>query len=196
IRRSADRAAALTRQLLAFSRKQVMQPRLLDLHSVVVGLEKLLRQLVGADVVIEVQTEPGLWPVRADPGHVEQVLMNLATNARDAMPEGGPLVFSTRNVVIEQVNARDLPGLPPGEYACLTVTDTGAGIPEHVQPHIFEPFFTTKEMGKGTGLGLSTVYGIVKQMGGGVYLEPTAKPGTRFRIYLPRVPDSEPTSSA
>ncbi|CAN5583128.1 hypothetical protein BH23ACI1_BH23ACI1_12570 [soil metagenome] len=196
IRRSADRAAALTRQLLAFSRKQVMQPRLLDLHSVVVGLEKLLRQLVGADVVIEVQTEPGLWPVRADPGHVEQVLMNLATNARDAMPEGGPLVFSTRNVVIEQVNARDLPGLPPGEYACLTVTDTGAGIPEHVQPHIFEPFFTTKEMGKGTGLGLSTVYGIVKQMGGGVYLEPTGKPGTRFRIYLPRVPDSEPTSSA
>jgi two-component system, cell cycle sensor histidine kinase and response regulator CckA len=188
IRRSADRAAALTRQLLAFSRRQVMQPRVLDLQAVVVGLERLLRRLVGTDVVIELEAAPGVWPVRADQGQIEQVLMNLAANARDAMPEGGRLVVATHNVEIEHPNPRDLPGLKPGQYACLDVTDSGTGIPEDVRPHIFEPFFTTKEQGKGTGLGLATAYGIVKQMGGGIYLEPSETRGTRFRIYFPRVP--------
>jgi two-component system, cell cycle sensor histidine kinase and response regulator CckA len=196
IRRSADRAASLTRQLLAFSRKQVMQPRVLRLHDVVVGIEGLLRRLVGEDVAIDVATEPGLWPVLADPGQVEQVVMNLAANARDAMPGGGHLWIATGNRVVDAPDPQATPGLLPGAYAWLAVTDTGSGIPDDVRPHIFEPFFTTKPMGKGTGLGLATVYGIVKQMGGGIYLEPVEDAGTRLRVYLPRVPDDTPTSAA
>jgi two-component system, cell cycle sensor histidine kinase and response regulator CckA len=195
IRRSADRAANLTRQLLAFSRKQVMQPRILRLHDVVAGMESMLQRLVGTDVVIDVATEPGLWAVRADPGQVEQVVMNLAANARDAMPGGGHLTIQTGNITVAVPDPEHTPGLPPGDYAWLAVTDTGAGIPEAVRPHIFEPFFTTKAMGQGTGLGLATVYGIVKQMGGGIYLEPV-ETGTRFRVYLPRVPAGDATSAA
>ncbi len=189
IRQSAERAAALTRQLLAFSRKQVMQPRVLNLHDVVLSLEKLLSRLVGEDITLKIRTAGELWPVRADPGQIEQVLMNLSANARDAMPEGGVLEIRTANALVEHADTVDRPGLRPGRYVTLTVNDTGHGMPEHVQRHIFEPFFTTKEQGKGTGLGLATVYGIIKQTGGGVYADSGSGEGSRFVIYLPAVDD-------
>ncbi len=197
IRRSAERAASLTRQLLAFSRKQVMQPRVLDLNEVVENVQKLLTKLVGDDVALELEPDPDLWRVKADPGQVEQVLMNLAANARDAMPEGGRLVIATANVTMGNDDVRDLPGLAPGAYARLRVTDSGEGMSEEVRRNIFEPFFTTKEQGKGTGLGLATVYGIVKQTGGGIYVQSEKGRGTRFDIFLPRVPPapSEPPAS-
>ena len=184
IRRSAERAAALTRQLLAFSRKQVMQPRLLDVNDVIRSVAKLLARLVGDDVVVDLRLAEDLVPVRADPGQLEQVLMNLVANARDAMPEGGHVTVSTRTEHHPDASP-SRPGLPPGEYAVLTVTDTGMGIPPEARPHIFEPFFTTKEQGKGTGLGLATVYGIVKQTGGGVYLDVEEGQPTTFLVYLP-----------
>ncbi len=188
IRRSAERAASLTRQLLAFSRKQIMQPRVLDLNDVIASLRALLSRLVGEDIALEVRPSVELWLVRADPGQVEQVLMNLAANARDAMPEGGQLAVETANASVEHEDARNRPGLKPGAYATMTVIDTGTGVPESVRPHMFEPFFTTKEPGKGTGLGLATVYGIVKQTGGGVYVDSEEGRGTRVVVYLPRVP--------
>jgi signal transduction histidine kinase len=190
IRRSAERAAALTRQLLAFSRKQMMQPRILNLDDVIASLQKLLTRLVGEDIALVIRRSGDLWPVRADPGQIEQVLMNLAANARDAMPEGGSLTVDTANVLVEEEDGRNRPGLRPGAYATMTVVDTGVGVPDSVVPHMFEPFFTTKEQGKGTGLGLATVYGIIKQMGGGVYVESEEGRGTRFVIYLPRVPET------
>ena len=193
IRRSAERAATLTRQLLAFSRKQVMQPRLLNLNEVIANVQGLLRRLVGEDIQVQTELEPTVAPVMADPGQVEQVLMNLAANARDAMPEGGRLDIATSNARVEG-DRFDRPGLRPGDYVVLRVTDTGTGMPEHVRAHIFEPFFTTKEQGKGTGLGLATVYGIVKQSGGGIYAESGHGQGTTFVIYLPAqlsVPASE-----
>jgi hypothetical protein len=185
IRRAAERAAALTRQLLAFSRKQIMQPRLLDLNEVIKSVENLLTRLVGDDILVELRLAPDLATVRADPGQIEQVLMNLAANARDAMPEGGRLSLSTRNEHRGQQFA-GRPGLAPGPYAVLSVTDTGTGVPLEVREQIFEPFFTTKEQGKGTGLGLATVYGIVKQTGGGIYVESEAGQGTTFLVYLPQ----------
>ena len=188
IRRSAERAAALTRQLLAFSRKQIMQPRVLDLNDVIASLQALLSRLVGEDIALEIRPSVELWPVRADPGQVEQVLMNLAANARDAMPEGGQLAVETGNASVEHEDARNRPGLKPGAYVTMTVIDTGTGVPDSVRPHMFEPFFTTKEPGKGTGLGLATVYGIVKQTGGGVYVDSVEGKGTRVVVYLPRVP--------
>jgi hypothetical protein len=183
IRRAAERAAALTRQLLAFSRKQVMQPRLLDLNEVITSVQKLLERLIGDDVTLEIRTDPQLVTVKADPGHVEQVLMNLAVNARDAMPEGGRLVIATRTE--PTTSSPNRPGLQPGVYAVIEVTDTGTGMPAAVLEHIFEPFYTTKEQGKGTGLGLATVYGIVKQAGGGIYVDSEVGRGTTFRVYLP-----------
>ena len=188
IRRSAERAASLTRQLLAFSRKQIMQPRVLNLNEVVAALQKLLARLVGEDITFEVSGQKDLWPVRADPGQMEQVLMNLTANARDAMPEGGRLSIETANVEV-QTDSPQRPGLQPGAYVMLTVTDNGSGVAEEVRQHMFEPFFTTKDQGKGTGLGLATVYGIIKQSGGSVYVESEEGAGTRFVIYLPRVPD-------
>jgi len=190
IRNAAERAAALTRQLLAFSRKQMIQPKVLYLNDVVASLHKLMSRLVGEDIPIEIQTAGHLWGVRADPGQIEQVLMNLAANSRDAMPEGGSLTISTGNTVVVEEDARDRPGLRPGDYVILTVADTGLGVPEDVRAHIFEPFFTTKALGKGTGLGLATVYGIVKQNGGGIYVESEDGKGTRFVVYLPRVPET------
>jgi two-component system, cell cycle sensor histidine kinase and response regulator CckA len=186
IRKSAERAAALTRQLLAFSRRQVRQPRVLDLNAAMSNIEGLLAPLVGADISITIRPAPDLWPVLADPGQIEQVLMNLAANARDAMIEGGELTLTTRNEVVDEPGLRFRPGLRPGEYVRLEVRDTGSGIPKEVRNHIFEPFFTTKEEGKGTGLGLATVYGIVKQTGGGIYVDSEKGEGTRFSIYLPR----------
>jgi signal transduction histidine kinase len=188
IRRAAERAAALTRQLLAFSRKQVMQPRLLNLNEVIASVQKLLERLIREDVTLEVRADPQLVTVTADPGHIEQVLMNLAVNARDAMPDGGRLVIATRTETTTDDPTR--PGLQPGVYAVIEVTDTGTGMPEAVREHIFEPFFTTKEQGQGTGLGLATVYGIVKQAGGGIYVDSEVGNGSTFLVYLPQASGS------
>ena len=187
IKRAAHRAASLTRQLLAFSRKQVMQPRQVNLNEIIENLETLLLKLIGQEIVLQIHTSPSLWNVRADPGQIEQVLMNLASNARDAMPEGGRLTITTANEDLRPEDATALLGIEPGRFVRLTVADTGHGVPVDVRAHIFEPFFTTKDQGKGTGLGLATVYGIVKQSGGWVYLDEAPPSGTSFRIYLPRV---------
>jgi PAS domain S-box-containing protein len=187
IKRAAHRAAGLTRQLLAFSRKQVMQPQRINLNEIILNLETLLLKLIGQEIQLHIETAPSLWDVKADPGQIEQVLMNLASNARDAMPEGGHLTIATANEELEQDDASALVGIEAGRFVRLTVSDTGQGIPDHVRAHIFEPFFTTKDQGKGTGLGLATVYGIVKQSGGWVYLDETPASGASFRIYLPRI---------
>jgi two-component system cell cycle sensor histidine kinase/response regulator CckA len=187
IKRAAHRAASLTRQLLAFSRKQVMQPRRVNLNEIIENLRTLLMKLIGDEIELQITTAPDLGDVKADPGQIEQVLMNLAANARDAMPEGGRLSVTTANDDLQLDDATALVGIEPGKFVILTVSDTGHGIPEHVRAHIFEPFFTTKEQGKGTGLGLATVYGIVKQSGGWIYLDETPTTGASFRIYLPRM---------
>jgi two-component system cell cycle sensor histidine kinase/response regulator CckA len=192
IRKSAERAAALTRQLLAFSRQSMVQPQVLDLNAVVDEVQRMVSRLVGTD--IQTTFEPGadLWPVRADKGQIEQILMNLGGNARDAMPEGGTLKICTENRSVSPETAYGLPGLVAGDFVVMTVTDTGSGMPDSVRRHIFEPFFTTKEQGHGTGLGLATVYGIVKQSGGGIYVDSEDQKGTTFTIYLP---PHRPTSS-
>jgi two-component system cell cycle sensor histidine kinase/response regulator CckA len=184
IRRAADRAASLTQQLLAFSRKQVLQPKVLDLNEAVADVQKMLSRVIGEDIELIASLHPSLVPVKADPGQVEQVLMNLAVNARDAMPHGGRLKMETSNVEMGAELARDLE-LAPGRYAMLKVTDSGHGMDGATLSHVFEPFFTTKPMGKGTGLGLATVYGIVKQSGGSIAVESEVGSGTAFRIYLP-----------
>jgi two-component system cell cycle sensor histidine kinase/response regulator CckA len=189
IAKAADRAASLTRQLLAFSRKQVLQPRPLDLNGVVEGMEKMLRRLIGEDIHIVTRLDRDLHLVEADPSQVEQVIMNLAVNARDAMPTGGMLTIETRNVTIDRVEANW--AIEPGSYAMLVMGDTGHGMDAATQAQIFEPFFTTKPVGQGTGLGLSTVYGIVTQSEGhvSVYSEPGH--GTTFKVYLPHVAASD-----
>lgn len=191
--KAADRAAALTRQLLAFSRMQVLQPRIISLNDVVTGIAKLLPTLLGANIELAVQTDPNLGSVKADPVQLEQVLLNLALNARDAMPTGGKLVIETRNAELDATFARLHSPLIAGRYVMLTVSDTGMGMDEETQARIFEPFFTTKAKGKGTGLGLATVYGIVKQSNG--YIWADSKPGqeTRFTVHLPLI--EEPADS-
>jgi CheY-like chemotaxis protein len=184
MRRAAERAASLTQQLLAFSRKQVLQPKVLDLNDTVADVQKMLSRVIGEDIELVARLHPSLMAVKADPGQVEQVLMNLAVNARDAMPQGGKLAMETSNMEIQEDEARDL-DLAAGRYVMLRVTDSGNGMDAVTLAHIFEPFFTTKPMGKGTGLGLSTVYGIVKQSGGGIQVESEPGSGTAFRIYLP-----------
>ena len=185
IKRAAHRAAGLTRQLLAFSRKQVMQPRRVNLNEIIENLDTLLLKLIGQEIVLHIDAAPSLWDVKADPGQIEQVLMNLASNARDAMPEGGRLTIATANEDLRPDDAKAFLGIEPGRFVRLTVADTGHGVPADARAHIFEPFFTTKEQGKGTGLGLATVYGIVKQSGGWIYLDETPASGASFRIYLP-----------
>ena len=188
IKKAAERAAALTRQLLAFSRRQVLQPRVLDLNVVVVGAEKLLRRLIGEDVRLATRLEPSLGAVRADAGQLEQVVMNLAVNARDAMRGGGTLTLETRSVDITKARrTEEQAPMPPGPYIELRVSDTGVGIDAETKRHLFEPFFTTREKGKGTGLGLATVYGIVKQSGGFIWVDSEPGRGTTFTIHLPRV---------
>jgi PAS domain S-box-containing protein len=187
VRAAAERAAGLTRQLLAFSRRQVLQPRVLSLNDVVNGIQGMLARLLTADVHMSATLDENAWPVLADSGQVEQALMNLAVNARDAMPNGGRLRISTRNVELAQplVSAHDV--IPAGDYACLSISDAGTGISAETLPRMFEPFFTTKEAGKGTGLGLATVYGIMKQSGGYITVDTTINKGTTFQLFFPRV---------
>lgn len=185
IRQAGERAAALIRQLLAFSRRTVLEPMLLDLNGVVRESEKMLRRLIGEDVHFRVLLAPALKSVKVDPCQLSQVIMNLAVNARDAMPTGGTLTIETANVELDRASAAQVPDAKPGRYVLLTVADTGAGMTPEVQAHIFEPFFTTKEPGKGTGLGLPTVYGIVKQSGGFIAVSSEPKRGTVFKIYFP-----------
>jgi len=190
IRKAAERGASLTQQLLAFSRRQVLAPRILDLNVVLRNTEKLLRRLLGEDVELVTDYDPILGRVKADLNQIEQVVLNLCVNSRDAMPHGGKLSLTTRNVSIQgESGAQD--GMPPGEYVLIEVRDTGHGMDTETLAHIFEPFFTTKEVGRGTGLGLSTVYGIVEHSGGHIDVESVAGKGTTFRIYLPHTAQVE-----
>jgi two-component system, cell cycle sensor histidine kinase and response regulator CckA len=191
IDRSADRATALTRQLLAFSRMQVLQPQVINLNSVVEEMGKLLPRLIGEDIELIIRTDGDLGTVRADASQMEQVIMNLAVNARDAMPNGGKLVIETVNAELDHGYMTSHPLMKPGPYIQLVVTDSGTGMDAETQAHIFEPFFTTKEKGKGTGLGLATVYGIVKQSGGFIWVYSEIGKGTSFKIYLPRLDQAE-----
>ena len=183
--KAAKRATGLTRQLLAFSRKQIMQPKILNLNGIISDMQKMLKRLIGEDILLETLLSPDLKRVLVDPGQIDQVIMNLVVNARDAMPHGGTLTIETANTRIDEVQVRQYLGAKPGAYVLLSVKDSGSGISEEVQSHIFEPFFTTKELGKGTGLGLSTVYGIVKQSNGYVWVDSRPDQGTAIKIFLP-----------
>ncbi|MBI4765043.1 MAG: response regulator [Deltaproteobacteria bacterium] len=186
INRAADRAASLTRQLLALSRKQVLQPLLLDLNSVLSDIKKMLLRIMGEDIELITRLEENLGPIKADKGQIEQVIMNLAINARDALPKGGKLIIETSNCDLDFLHQECHPVVSPGAYVVLTVSDTGEGMDKETQSQIFEPFFTTKGVGLGTGLGLSTVYGIVKQSGGTIWVYSELGQGTTIKIYLPR----------
>jgi CheY-like chemotaxis protein len=198
ISKAARRAAALTRQLLAFSRQQVLQAKVLDLNEVIIDMSRMVHRLIGEDIELVAEHGDGLGSVKADPGQIQQVIMNLAVNARDAMPGGGKLTILTENVTIEtQQDEGPLADVEPGDYVRLTLSDTGTGMSEAVRTQVFEPFFTTKEKGKGTGLGLSTVYGIVHQSGGHIAVETALGEGTKFLVYLPRVEgEAEASDSA
>ena len=181
------KAEALTRQLLAFSRRQVMQPRIIDLNILIDDLEKMLKRLIEEDIQLITQKDPDLGAVKADPTQIEQVLLNLAVNSRDAMPQGGKLIIETSNVLLSSDLVHERVTMAAGPYVLIVVTDTGVGMDEQTMANIFEPFFTTKEKGKGTGLGLSTVYGIIKQSGGYIWVYSEPGKGTTFKIYLPQV---------
>jgi PAS domain S-box-containing protein len=196
IRIAAERAAELTRQLLAFARKQIVEPKVFDLNEAVARVDKLLRRAIGEDVVLRVVPAPKLGLIRADPGQIEQVLINLVVNARDALEGGGKLTIETANVELDAEYAVSHPGVLPGPYVMLSVSDTGVGMSQTTLAHVFEPFFTTKGAGKGTGLGLATCYGIVKQSGGSIFVYSELGRGTTFKVYLPRVLASPTERSA
>jgi signal transduction histidine kinase len=187
IRKAADRAASLTRQMLAFSRRQALEPTVFDMNSLVADMYKLLKRLIHEDIEFTFRAGESLGRIKADTGQIEQVLLNLAVNASDAMPRGGKLVIETKNVQVDANMAKTLPNVEPGSYVMLAVTDTGHGMNQGTKARIFEPFFTTKEQGKGTGLGLATVYGVVTQSGGFIWVDTTVGKGSRFEVYLPRV---------
>jgi PAS domain S-box-containing protein len=186
IRKSGERAASLTQQLLAYSRKQVLQPKIINLNQLITELNRLLGRLIGENIRLVNDLDPLLGDIKADPGQMQQVIMNLAVNARDAMPDGGELVIATRNVFLDSEYCRRNPEARQGSYVRMSIRDSGTGMDEETSKHIFEPFFTTKEVGKGTGLGLATVYGIVKQSGGSITFTSEPGRGTEFRMYLPR----------
>jgi len=187
IRKAAESATGLTRQLLAFSGRQVMELKVLDLNAIITETESMIRRLIGAHIQIELEMDPSLGRVKADPGQIEQVFLNLAVNARDAMPEGGKLMIRATNFDMDESYARAHPPAQPGPFVQLEIRDTGTGMDAETQARIFEPFFTTKAKGKGTGLGLATVYGIVKQSGGYIWVNSEVGKGTAFQIQLPRV---------
>ncbi len=190
IERAGKRAAGLTRQLLAFSRKEVLKPEVLDLNQVVERMDKMLRRLIGENIDLVTLLSPSLHHIKFDPGHLEQIIMNLAINARDAMPEGGKLTLETANIELDETYVKLHPGAQTGEHVMIAVTDTGTGMDAAVQERIFDPFFTTKSVGKGTGLGLSTVFGIVKQSGGNIWVYSEPGRGTTFKVFLP-LPESD-----
>jgi two-component system cell cycle sensor histidine kinase/response regulator CckA len=199
VKKASDRAAGLTRRLLAFSRRQTIMPQVVNLGEVAAGTEKMLRRLIGEDIEFVLQSDPVLGSVRADPAQIEQILVNLAVNARDAMPQGGKMVIETSNVQLDEAFASSHAAVTPGPYVMLAVSDSGTGMEGRVLTHIFEPFFTTKERGKGTGLGLATVYGIVKQSDGNIWVYSQPGVGTTFKIYFPRVdlvPETRPQAEA
>ncbi len=201
IKKAGERAASLTAQLLAFSRRQALQLRVLNLNTLVAETQKMLQRLMGADIEQKIVLDPKLGKTKADPGQMVQVIMNLAVNARDAMPQGGKLTIETSNVVFEETAVFDDVPVPPGRYVMTSISDTGIGMDPETRARIFEPFFTTKPVGKGTGLGLATVYGIVKQSGGYVFSDSDSGQGTTFRVYLPQIeqavdPASPPTAPA
>jgi two-component system, cell cycle sensor histidine kinase and response regulator CckA len=194
--RAAEHSARLTHQLLAFSRKQVLQPRSISLEQQVLEIEGMVRRLIGADVTLQTSIPRGLWNILADPGQIHQVILNMSINARDAMPQGGTLMISVRNITVTSAEALRIPEGRPGEFVLLQIADTGTGMTPEVQAHIFEPFFTTKEPGKGTGLGLATCYGIVRQTSGMISVASEVGKGTTFSIYLPKAAADEGASSA
>jgi len=187
IRKATERATDLTRQLLAFSRRQILEFKVLDLSNLIRDMERMLRRVIGEDIELVTYHAEDLGRVKTDPGQIEQVIMNLAVNARDSMPDGGKLIIETRNVELDEDYTRTHVGVKPGRYVMFSLSDTGVGMSPEVKEHIFEPFFTTKEISKGTGLGLSTVYGIVKQCGGNIWFYSELRKGTTFKVFLPRV---------